>query len=215
MVRKTTRGSGRRPGRPAGGQLLADREQLLHAAERAIRLEGSAVTMEAIAAEAEVTKPILYRGVGDKDDLMQALAERLVDRINSSVTDALIDVRDGREQVRAFVAAYLAVVDGERDLYLFVTAGGSKALHLADRSALPLADGIAAQRAAIGADPSVSPAWSYGLIGMLHFVTLWWMRERTMTLDEVSEAVTELLWSGLRVDQPNPRRRSKKIWPRS
>ena len=44
--------------------MLAGREQLLDAAERAVRSAGPQVTMEAIAAEANVTKPILYRGVG-------------------------------------------------------------------------------------------------------------------------------------------------------
>lgn len=216
---RVRRGPGRKPGRPVGGQLVADRAQLLEAAERAIRAEGPSVTLEAIAAEAQVTKPILYRGVGDKDDLVQGLAERLVDRINEAVTAAVVGGAGPRDQLQRFVAAYLEVVESDRNVYLYVTAGGSsddrvrQALHLADRSAQPLAEGLAEQRMAAGADPSVALAWSYGLIGMLHFVTLWWMRDPVLSAEQVADAMTELLWSGLRGSAP-PRRR-RRAWTRS
>lgn len=200
---KVRRAPRRRPGRPAGGTLIADRSQLLDAAERSIAAEGPNVSMETIAAAAEVTKPILYRGVGDKDALVTALAERLVDRIITQV-GAAIDSNDSpRDQVKSFVAAYLRVIEGNRDLYLFVNAGGSsddhlrQSLHLADRSAQPLAEQIAAQRVAAGADAAVAEPWAYGLIGMLHFVTLWWLRGATVELDHLAEMMVELLWSGL------------------
>ena len=75
---ETTRRSSRHPvrrsaGRPAGGQLVADREQLLNAAERIIRSHGPDVTMEAIAFASTVTKPILYRTVGDRDAVVASV----------------------------------------------------------------------------------------------------------------------------------------------
>ncbi|HEU4481075.1 MAG TPA: helix-turn-helix domain-containing protein, partial [Actinomycetota bacterium] len=50
------------------------RIELLEAADRALRREGPLVSMNAIAAEAGVTKPILYRHFGDKGGLYQAIA---------------------------------------------------------------------------------------------------------------------------------------------
>ncbi len=45
---------------------------------------------------------------------------------------------------------------------------------------------------------------------MLHFVTLWWLRESTLELDRLAEMMVELLWSGLGgdrdVQEPRPRR---------
>ena len=60
----------RGPGRPKGGQVVADRTQLLDAAAEAIRTQGPDATMDDIAAGASVTKPILYRTIGDKAALV-------------------------------------------------------------------------------------------------------------------------------------------------
>ena len=45
--------------------------------------------MDEIAAEAGITKPILYSHFGDKAGLVQALAERVARRLNRTVTEAL------------------------------------------------------------------------------------------------------------------------------
>lgn len=199
--------SRRGPGRPSGRSsidgVLADREVLLAAAERRIRAHGPATTLDDIAAEAGVTKPILYRGVGDKDALLVALAERLIERMTGEVTALIGHASSPRDALRALVGGYLELAALDRNLYLFVTAGGrsddrvQQALLLADRTASGFADGIAATRAAQGADPAVAMAWSYALIGALHFVTLWWFRDGVAETNVLAEQITTLLWSGL------------------
>src|ERR1044072_839216 len=52
------------------------RRALLEAADRVIQREGPGASMASIAAEAGISKPILYRHFGDKSGLYQALAER-------------------------------------------------------------------------------------------------------------------------------------------
>jgi AcrR family transcriptional regulator len=193
---------GRRPGRPRGGRPVADRGQLLDAAERIIRVDGPDASMEAIAASALVTKPILYREVGDKAALVTALAERLVDRINIAVVAAVADASDPRDGLRRFVDGYFRAVDGDRHLYLYVTAGSGDQglgarLQLADRSARPLAEALAAGRERAGLDPAVAETWAYAVVGALQFATLRWMRDGREPIDTVVDAVTELLWSGL------------------
>lgn len=203
----------RRPGRPAGRTadgVIADREALLAAAERRIREEGVTVSLEAIAAEAGVTKPILYRGVGDKDALVQALAERLAGRMAAEVTRLVAGATTPRDGLVRLVRGYLDQAARERHLYLYVTAGGTsedrvrQSLLLADGAARQFAEGIAAYRAAQGADPTVATVWAYGMVGALHFVTLWWLREAALDADEVTDQITTLLWSGLGLD-PAPR----------
>ena len=49
------------------------REQLLNAADRVVQREGPGASMNAIAAEAGITKPILYRHFGDRNGLIGAL----------------------------------------------------------------------------------------------------------------------------------------------
>ena len=51
-----------------------------------------------------------------------------------------------------------------------------------------------------GVDPEVATVWSYGLLGALHFVTLWWLREQKPTAETVVEQITALLWSGMGLD---------------
>ena len=67
--------------------MLASREQLLNAAERVIAEQGPDATMQEIAAAATVTKPILYRTVGDRAALVNALSETMIDRISTAIGD--------------------------------------------------------------------------------------------------------------------------------
>lgn len=188
--------------------MIADRETLLAAAERAIAREGPGVTLDAVAAEAGVTKPILYRGVGDRDALVFALAERLSRRMADQVAEQVALAKDPEDMLRRLVRGYLELASAQRNLYLFVTAGGvgderlQQSLLLADGAAGQFVEGIAAFRAARGADPAVATVWSYGLVGSLHYVTLWWLREPSLDLDTVTEQITALLWAGLRLDDP-------------
>jgi AcrR family transcriptional regulator len=210
---RTTRPGGRRaagrgPGRPAGRSVddgvLADRDALLDAAERLIRAKGPAVTLDAIAAEAGVTKPILYRGVGDKDALVLALAERLIARMTTEVGAMMANAPGPRRRLRALVAGYLELAARDQHIYLYVTAGGQsndrvqQALLLADQTAVGLAAGVADLRRARGVDASVAQAWAYSIIGALHFVTLWWLRDGASDTDKVADQITALLWSGIR-----------------
>jgi AcrR family transcriptional regulator len=159
--------------------------------------------MEVIAAAATVTKPILYRTIGDRDALVTALAEIVIDRINDAAAVAIAKARSPRTRLRALIAAYIEVVENNRNLYLFVVAGGasvdraSQLLRLADRSALPLARQLAAQRTAAGVDPDVALTWAFGLIGTLQFATLWWLRDDHLGADQLVDHITELLWSGI------------------
>ncbi|MEU1097709.1 helix-turn-helix domain-containing protein, partial [Streptomyces sp. NPDC005877] len=64
------------------------RRELLEAADRVVLRDGPKASMNAIAAEAGITKPILYRHFGDKGGLYRALAQRH--------TDALLAARRAR-----------------------------------------------------------------------------------------------------------------------
>src|ERR671930_593638 len=55
---------------------MARRLELLEAAFEVIRREGPTASMDEIAAQAGITKPIVYRYFGDRAGLYQAVAER-------------------------------------------------------------------------------------------------------------------------------------------
>ncbi|MEZ5557062.1 MAG: TetR/AcrR family transcriptional regulator [Pseudomonadales bacterium] len=176
---------------------------LLSAAEQLIHDQGPIVSLEAIALAAGVTKPTLYREVGDRDALVNALAERLATRMAEAIAGLVAQASTPRDGLRNLVAGYLALAARERNLYLFVTAGGpgddrvQQSLLLADGAARQFAQGIAAYRTAQGADSAVATVWSYGIVGALHFVTLWWLRDQASEMDLVIDQITALLWTGM------------------
>ena len=176
---------------------------LLNAAEQLVRAKGPGVSLHAIATAAGVTKPTLYREVGAKDALVNALAQRLAVRMAESVATLVAQALAPREGLRNLVAGYLDLAARDRHLYLFVTAGGTgddrvqQSLLLADGAASQFAEPIARYRTARGADPAVANVWSYGLLGALHFVTLWWLRDQETEINVVIDQITALLWSGM------------------
>ena len=193
---------GRRPGRPLGGQHVVDRDVVLDAAERVIRRDGSGVSLEAIAIEAGVTKPVVYARVGGRAEVANALAERLSDRMVAAGGEALRSTTDEQSMVAAMIKSNLITVAEHRELFLYVTGGTAdesplQKLYLAERSATPLAAQLAAWRAQQGFATNVAVPWAYAVIGMLQMASLWWLTAADQTVDELAEQLSELLWSGL------------------
>lgn len=192
----------RRPGRPAGGGVVVDRAQLLDAAAHVIRSEGPDATMAEIAAGATVTKPILYRAVGDRGALTFALSEMLVDRIQETVEAERAAATDPRSQFEGAVRGYLSAVDADRNLFLFVNGGSQDTdvvRGLVDRSSEPLVRQFAGARARAGRDPAAAKTWAYAIVGAFQVVTLMWLRDDYCDLDTVTADLTQLLWPGVAI----------------
>ena len=193
---------GRRPGRPPGGRHVVDREVLLDAAERVIRRVGSGVSLDAIALEAGVTKPVVYARIGGRSDVANALAERLGDRMITAGSDAIDGRPYGRDMLASLIEASLETVADHRELFLYVTGGTSdesplRTLFLAERSAVPIAKQISRWRSKQGLDTAVALPWAYAIIGMLNLVSSWWLTEADRSAEQLAQDLSELLWSGL------------------
>jgi AcrR family transcriptional regulator len=192
----------RRPGRPLGGQLVIDREHVLDAAERVIRRDGAGSSLEAVAVEAGVTKPIVYDRVGGRADLADALAERLADRMVLATRTALAGETLSQTGLTRFIEANLRTVADHRELFLYVTGGTTEQtaigrLSLAERSTTPLTKTLAVWRSGIQQDPGVAEAWAFGIVGMLQMVSQWWITQEGLSAAEVAGQISELLWNGL------------------
>lgn len=192
--------TGSRPrGRPAGGGPIATREAVLEAAEDLIRVDGPGVTMEQVAAAVSVTKPSLYRAVGDREALIVALAERFSAKVNETTASAIGPGASGRALIRQVLGAYVEVVDANRNLFLFVASDVpgedrvSRALQLADISALPLAGTLRH----LGLSVDQAATWPYAIVGAAQFMTFRWLRDDDQTVDELADDLTDLLWSGI------------------
>ena len=191
----------RRRGRPP----IADRERLLDAAERAIRRDGPAVSLERIAQRAGVTKPVLFAHIGDRRALVHALSERLLTRIEAAVGAALVNALPGRDSLERLIRAELETIALDRHLYAFVHGAGAgdrtleSTVSFARRSAAPLSAGIAVERRRAGLDPAPAEAWGHAIIGSLNMAGLWWLEKPAAERDasQLAAQLTELLWEGL------------------
>ena len=96
------------------------RRELLEAADRVVLRDGPRRSMNAIAAEAGITKPILYRHFGDKGGLYRALAKRHTDALLDSLRAALDAPAERRERVEATLDTYLAAIEARPQVYRFL-----------------------------------------------------------------------------------------------
>lgn len=175
---------------------------MLDAAERVIARDGSGASLEAIALEAGVTKPIVYARVGSRAALSNALAARLAERLIAAARAEVGNARLSRDTLAVFFRITLETIGAHRELFLYVTRGAAddaaeRTLYLAGKSAMPLADLLTWWRTRRGHDPSVAVPWAYGIIGMLNLVSLWWVEESDLPVTTLSDQLADLVWSGL------------------
>ena len=177
----------------------ARREALLDAADRIVQRDGPAVSMASIAAEAGITKPILYRHFGDKGGLYAALAERHTDRLLATLRAALAQEGTPRERVERTVDAYLASIEAEPQVYRFLVHSdetlatrGQVQSFLSRLSAL-LAVGIATELG-LPKGSLRAESWARAIVGMVQAVGDWWIETASAGRPQVVAELTDLLW---------------------
>ncbi|WP_431868935.1 TetR/AcrR family transcriptional regulator [Nocardiopsis eucommiae] len=109
-----------RRGRSGRGRDPERRRAILDAADRVIQRDGPDASMLAIATEAGISKPILYRHFGDKGGLYRALAQRHVDPLIEAIRSELYQHTDFDVRARATVGAYLSMISQNLNLYRFL-----------------------------------------------------------------------------------------------
>jgi AcrR family transcriptional regulator len=181
------------------------RRQFVDAALRVLEAHGPELLMDAVAAEAGVTKPVLYRYFSDKAELVEALAERgsemlaehLLPAINAG-TPALASVRDG-------VNAYFAVIDEHPNLYWLlarhVTIEDGRLSGPVQRNKETIASALTAVLSdyawVLGLDSGGAEPWAYGITGLVQSTGEWWLQRRSMSRAHVVDLVTQLIWAAL------------------
>jgi AcrR family transcriptional regulator len=182
------------------------REQLLDAADRAIRREGAEVSMGALAAEAGITKPVLYRHFGDREGLLDAVARRHARRLTDELRVALARQRHPRERIHTTVDTYLAFLERDPELHRFVTRVAPSerpgtASVLDDAMTVVCAEVVeAVGRELTGAqlDPAPARTWGVGIVGMVQLVGDRWLEERDLDRAVLVAQLTDLVWHGFR-----------------
>src|SRR3954447_16139760 len=188
----------------------ARREELVAAAVEAVREAGPDFAVDDVAREARVSKTVIYRYFSDKDELIDAV----LDRISGAVLlprllgELAADRPDDREQLHAVIAAFVALIEEEPALYRFAYAhagrSGRKDLVAATEreiaEALGLLVGERLPPAARPRPPAPAPPparalpWAYGVVGMVQLPAHWWSGTRSVPAAELVEQLTDLAW---------------------
>lgn len=192
-------------GRPVGSSVAADRDQVIAAAIRAVRRDGPRVTMASIAAEAGVTKPVVYRAVGDKEAVAVAVAEHLSQQIDEMTRAVLRADLESRERFRLSTHNYFEFVGTERQLFLFVEYGwgsldGGQLETMIERAADPFLEARRRRAAPSALADARDRTVAYAAVGALRTVAVMWVRNQYCTLDEITDYVTDYVFD--RVTSP-------------
>ncbi|HVY08987.1 MAG TPA: TetR/AcrR family transcriptional regulator [Mycobacteriales bacterium] len=180
------------------------RESLLEAADRVIQREGSAASMNVIAAEAGITKPILYRHFGDKSGLYRALAARHIDELLGRLRAALLTRGGLAARTRATVDAYLGSIEARPQVYRFLVQRAAveepdvrgDVEGFVRRFGDELAVGIRNEPALRGVSAVRAAVWAQGIAGMVQAAGDWWLDHPEVPRKAVVEELTALLVAG-------------------
>ncbi|GAA0582610.1 TetR/AcrR family transcriptional regulator [Paractinoplanes ferrugineus] len=192
-----------RKGRWAGHREQRRRE-LTEAAVEAIRELGPDVGMEAIAARAGVSKPVLYRYFADKSELWLAVGQKSGELVLEAIVPAVAAVREERDAIAAAIDAYLAHIAADTNLYQFVVhqpdipRGRDVVADVVDTVASGLARIFGDRLRARGLDSGAALPWAYGVVGYVQSAGDWWLRQQQpISREALSEYLTTFLWGGV------------------
>jgi len=180
------------------------RAELLDAADRVIHRSGLAFSMDEIASEAGITKPVLYRHFGDKDGLHEALTARYIGELKRVLRPAT-ETDDPRSRLAATIDAYLFYVEREPDRYRFLLAAAEqpRTAVLVARFRREHIGGCAftsvAKLERAGLDPGFAEHWAQCVSGMIRAAGASWLESRSLPRGRLVEYLTTILWDGFGV----------------
>ncbi|KQX61992.1 TetR/AcrR family transcriptional regulator [Angustibacter sp. Root456] len=190
------------------GHRQVRRAEFVGAALEAIRAHGPQTGLDEIAAQAGVSKPVLYRHFADRSDLFAAVLDAIADEVLlpqiglEALADAGGELTDG-ETVRRVVQAFVTVVDDEPHLYRFalrhagVGSDGDFVAATERRIAVALSALVGDRLRALGLDSGGAQVWAFGVVGMVQLATRRWADERSMSADALVDYLVRIIQGGL------------------
>ena len=208
---------------PAEARWSEQRQRLLQAAQRAIHRDGPQISMDEIAAEAGITKPIVYRHFGDRRGLARALRDSAFGlMVGAPSDDTPSNRRVARERIAAFypvvsdpdhlrrvvvgwATGFQMFVEMNRNLYGFLRAEGVMDSMWEESDANmkePVAESLAASLRAVFADRGIEQAtaeiWAHALRGMVREIVHWSTTARAYDRFELERQID--LLAGVLID---------------
>jgi AcrR family transcriptional regulator len=180
----------------------ARREEFIQAALRALARHGPEFGMEHVAAEAGVTKPVLYRHFTDKADLYVALGQRGTELLFDRLIPALNNEEAPLPRIRKSLDAYFSIIEEYPNLYRLLIRRPVSAVTttVADDKELignALSTLLGDYMRAFDMDSGAAEPWGHGIVGLVQNVSEWWLERRSMSRDAVVEYLTQIIWAAI------------------
>ena len=161
--------------------------------------------MDKIAAEAGVTKPIVYRVFGDREGLTDAVADHFAAELQSALAAAIADAPDERSQVYRTIDTYIGFIEKDPSIVRFLIHRGIEG---ADNGGVAISGFVSKVGALItqaigdglrarGSDSGAAEPWAYAIVGAVHLAGDWWLERRVLTREGLVEYLTALVWDGM------------------
>ena len=178
------------------------REQLLDIGRRLFAERGfEGTSVEEIAAQAGVSKPVVYEHFGGKEGLYAVVVDREVERLLATAT-AILSGANTREKFEAAAVALLRYIEDNSDGFRILVRDspapgsgtfGSLISDIASQVEYMLGDFFRDR----GYDQKLAPMYAQMLVGMVAVTGQWWLDARKPKVEVVAAHLINLAWNGL------------------
>ncbi len=161
--------------------------------------------MDDIAAQAGVSKPILYRHFTDRADLWLAVGRRVTDELLAAIAAELTVDRPPRETIATAVDTYLALIEQDTEVYRFLVHGSFTDRGMSSDLVRAHMAVMASEVARVlgdrlrdaGVDSGGAEPWAHGIVGMVQAAADWWIDRRCMPRASLVAYLTTIISTGL------------------
>lgn len=184
------------------------RAQLLDAALGVFAAEGfQTATMESVAAEAGVTKPVLYQHFSSKRELFLELLRHVGVRLSYEVGEATTAASTGQQKVIAGFSAYFQFVASHPDEFRLLFGEGVRSDPEFARTVADVEGQLVQFIAALIDIPELNEGdrllLAHGILGLAESTGRHWIAGGAVgDVAEFAGRVADLAWLGLRGRQP-------------
>jgi AcrR family transcriptional regulator len=193
------------------------RAQLLDIGRRLFAERGlDGTSIEEIAAQAGVSKPVVYEHFGGKEGLYAVVVDREVERFLTMAT-TLLEGDDTMAKFEIAAVQLLRYIQENSDGFRILvrdsnpTSGSGTFASLISDVAGQVEHLLGDVLKRRGYDPKLAPIYAQMLVGMVAFAGQWWLDARKPKVEEMAAHLVNLAWNGMAKLDPKPRLSSEAL----
>ena len=187
------------------------RDQLIGIGRKLFASHGfNAVSVEEIAAAAEVSKPVIYEHFGGKEGLYQVIVDRETTMLNTILVEQIRPDLHPRQALEGTIVGLLDYIEVNPDGFGLmvhqspdVLTGSQFSTILSDMGE-HLTRLLGAYFEQLGFDVESAPLYGQMLAGMVGTMGQSWSTEKEPTKEVLAAHLVNLMWNGLRGLEHNP-----------